>query len=52
LPPLSNEGDNSVWTSSLASRAGLRASVHDIEARVDQLHEPALLVSMLMMRTA
>jgi methyl-accepting chemotaxis protein len=28
----------------------LRASVHDIEARVDQLHESALLVTMLMMR--
>jgi methyl-accepting chemotaxis protein len=28
----------------------LRQSVHDIEARVDQLHEPALLVTMLMMR--
>jgi methyl-accepting chemotaxis protein len=28
----------------------LRASVHDIEARVDQLHESGLLVSMLMMR--
>ena len=28
----------------------LRASVHDIEARVDQLHEPSLLVTMLMMR--
>jgi methyl-accepting chemotaxis protein len=28
----------------------LRTSVHDIEARVDQLHEPALLISMLMMR--
>jgi len=28
----------------------LRTSVHDIEARVDQLHEPALLVTMLMMR--
>jgi methyl-accepting chemotaxis protein len=28
----------------------LRRSVHDIEARVDQLHEPALLVTMLMMR--
>jgi methyl-accepting chemotaxis protein len=28
----------------------LRTSVHDIEARVDQLHESALLVSMLMMR--
>ena len=28
----------------------LRTSVHDIEARVDQLHEPALLVAMLMMR--
>jgi methyl-accepting chemotaxis protein len=28
----------------------LRTSVHDIEARVDQLHEPVLLVGMLMMR--
>jgi methyl-accepting chemotaxis protein len=28
----------------------LRNSVHDIEARVDQLHESALLISMLMMR--
>jgi methyl-accepting chemotaxis protein len=28
----------------------LRTSVHDIEARVDQLHESALLVGMLMMR--
>jgi methyl-accepting chemotaxis protein len=28
----------------------LRLSVHEIEARVDQLHEPALLVTMLMMR--
>ena len=28
----------------------LRMSVHDIEARVDQLHEPVLLVTMLMMR--
>jgi methyl-accepting chemotaxis protein len=28
----------------------LRTSVHDIEARVDQLHEPALLIPMLMMR--
>ncbi len=28
----------------------LRTSVHDIEARVDQLHEPALLIAMLMMR--
>jgi len=28
----------------------LRASVHDIESRVDQLHQPALLVTMLMMR--
>ncbi len=28
----------------------LRNSVHDIEARVDQLHEPALLITMLMMR--
>jgi methyl-accepting chemotaxis protein len=28
----------------------LRTSVHDIEARVDQLHESALLVTMLMMR--
>jgi methyl-accepting chemotaxis protein len=28
----------------------LRTSVHDIEARVDQLHEPVLLVTMLMMR--
>src|SRR5207302_728822 len=28
----------------------LRTSVHDIESRVDQLHEPPLLVSMLMMR--
>jgi len=28
----------------------LRASVHDIESRVDQLHESALLVTMLMMR--
>jgi methyl-accepting chemotaxis protein len=28
----------------------LRASVHDIESRVDQLHESALLISMLTMR--
>ena len=28
----------------------LRGSVHDIEARVDQLHRPDLLVTMLMMR--
>jgi methyl-accepting chemotaxis protein len=28
----------------------LRTSVHDIEARVDQLHDPALLITMLMMR--
>jgi methyl-accepting chemotaxis protein len=28
----------------------LRSSVHDIEARVDELHEPALLITMLMMR--
>jgi methyl-accepting chemotaxis protein len=28
----------------------LRGSVHEIEAQVDQLHEPALLVTMLMMR--
>jgi methyl-accepting chemotaxis protein len=28
----------------------LRLSVHEIEARVDQLHDPALLVTMLMMR--
>ena len=28
----------------------LRGSVHAIEAKVDQLHEPALLVTMLMMR--
>ena len=28
----------------------LRTSVHDIEARVDQLHEQALLITMLMMR--
>jgi methyl-accepting chemotaxis protein len=28
----------------------LRGSVHSIEAKVDQLHEPALLVTMLMMR--
>ena len=28
----------------------LRMSAHDIEARVDQLHEPSLLVTMLMMR--
>jgi methyl-accepting chemotaxis protein len=28
----------------------LRASVHDIEAKVDQLHEVPLLVTMLMMR--
>ena len=28
----------------------LRASVHGIEAQIDQLHEPALLVTMLMMR--
>jgi methyl-accepting chemotaxis protein len=28
----------------------LRTSAHDIEARVNQLHEPALLVGMLMMR--
>jgi methyl-accepting chemotaxis protein len=28
----------------------LRGSVHDIEARVGQLHDPALLVTMLMMR--
>ena len=28
----------------------LRTSVHEIEARVDQLHEPALLITMLMMR--
>jgi methyl-accepting chemotaxis protein len=28
----------------------LRMSAHDIEARVDQLHEPVLLVTMLMMR--
>jgi len=28
----------------------LRISAHDIEARVDQLHEPFLLVTMLMMR--
>jgi methyl-accepting chemotaxis protein len=28
----------------------LRTSVHDIEARVDQLHEPTLLIAMLMMR--
>ena len=28
----------------------LRASVHDIESRVDQLHESALLITMLTMR--
>jgi methyl-accepting chemotaxis protein len=28
----------------------LRASVHGIESQIDQLHEPALLVTMLMMR--
>ena len=28
----------------------LRMSAHDIEARVDQLHEPVLLITMLMMR--
>jgi len=28
----------------------LRTSVHDIESRVDQLHQPGLLVTMLMMR--
>jgi methyl-accepting chemotaxis protein len=28
----------------------LRASVHDIESRIDQLHEPRLLATMLMMR--
>ena len=28
----------------------LRTSVHDIESRIDQLHESALLITMLMMR--
>ena len=28
----------------------LRASVHDIESRIDELHEPRLLATMLMMR--
>ena len=28
----------------------LRASVHSIESQIDQLHEPALLITMLMMR--
>jgi len=28
----------------------LRSSIHDIESRVVQLHEPALVITMLMMR--